>query len=648
MAGAAQCTSVVTPHRFVAMNDSILLAFLFFTQLLPNASRPSERVHINDNRKAAGVLKNGVLALHLETRVATWHPDADNDPGVQVQAFAEVGRPAEIPGPLIRVPAGTVVDLSLRNAIPKTLLVVHGLSSRPLDTAAGAESVTVDAEATRRMRFRLDAPGTYYYWGTTTGRRFGVRIHEDAQLTGAIVVDEPLKLGSVAPARDRIFVIGMMSDTTGGETLREDRKHLLFVINGRSWPHTERLSYYLGDTIRWRVLNATADPHPMHLHGTYYNVESRGDGERDTTYTPDRRDVVNTEFLPDGATMTMSWSPEHTGNWLFHCHIPEHFGARGPLGALRPENSDAMHTVANHALEGMNGLVMGVSVRSKNSTAVTADNPHRRRLRLLVRTNIGSTPRSPFYGFTLHESGPEPAIDSGFHAGPPIVLVRGQPVGIMVVNRTSVPTSVHWHGIELESYFDGVAGFSGAATRLSPAVAPADSFEARFTPPRAGTFMYHTHIDEAHQARAGLAGMLLVLEPGKRYDPAQDIPILISSPSDAESEAHRVLINGSLTPPMLDLQRGITYRFRFGNITTNRPGMRVEVLRDTLLATWTPIAKDGADLPVARRLLQPARQRISIGETEDFEVTPTSPALMRIEMRTVAGTLLGTITMRVR
>ena len=46
--------------------------------------------------------------------------------------------------------------------------------------------------------------------------------------------------------------------------------------------------------------------------------------------------------------------------------------------------------------------------------------------------------------------------------GPTIVLERGKPVSITVVNRLREPTAVHWHGIELESYFDGVADFSGA------------------------------------------------------------------------------------------------------------------------------------------------------------------------------------------
>ena len=44
---------------------------------------------------------------------------------------------------------------------------------------------------------------------------------------------------------------------------------------------------------------------------------------------------------------------------------------------------------------------------------------------------------------------------------------------------------MHWHGIELESYYDGVAGFGGSARRVTPVIAPRDSFYARFTPPRA-------------------------------------------------------------------------------------------------------------------------------------------------------------------
>jgi FtsP/CotA-like multicopper oxidase with cupredoxin domain len=615
------------------MKKSLLAALFSAANLLPPAALP-ERALINDNRKAAGTFRDGVLTLELEARVTKWYPDAENGPSVDVQAFAEARKRAQIPGPLVRVPAGTTVNLSIRNRVPNTTLIVHGLS---------ADSIRVSDKHTHRTSFKLNTPGTYYYWGTTSGRRFGNRLHEDAQLTGAVVVDpRGASFGSLP--RDRILVIGMMADTFGTEFQRGDRKNLLFVINGRSWPHTERLTYNMSDTIRWRVLNLSSDPHPMHLHGTYYSVESIGDAIRDSTIAVDERPFVNTLNLAPGRTMKISWVPEHAGNWLFHCHIPEHFGARGPLGTLPAGDEHRAHNIVNHALQGMNGLVMGITVRGKN---IAADYSNRRRIRLLVHAERSSLSTTPHYGFTLSENARELAIDSGVRSGPPIILVRGQPVGITVVNRTDESTAIHWHGIELESYFDGVAGFSGIEKRLSPVIAPRDSFEARFTPPRAGTFMYHTHVDEARQQRAGLSGLLLVLEPGQRFDAVKDIPILISSPSDLDTAATHVLMNGRLSPPRLNLQTGVTYRLRFANITVTRPGLQIALLRDSAVSSWTPVARDGADLPLVQREMTPSRVGVTIGRTADFEITPTEPGEMRLEMQTSGGRVLGKIAVGV-
>ena len=55
-------------------------------------------------------------------------------------------------------------------------------------------------------------------------------------------------------------------------------------------------------------------------------------------------------------------------------------------------------------------------------------------------------------------------------------------------------------------------------------------FEARFTPPRAGTFMYHTHMNEVEQVEAGLSGPLIVLEPGQVFDPARDHVVMATVP----------------------------------------------------------------------------------------------------------------------
>ncbi len=594
------------------------------------------RVVVNDNRHAAGTLRSGVLTLRLEARLADWHPDGEDAPGATVPAFAEEGRPARIPGPLIRVPAGTEVALTLHNSLAQTL-TVRGFGDEVIALAPGA---------TRAVRVHLDAPGTYLYYGSTRNQTIDWRSGDDSQLSGAIAVDAP----GIRKTNDRIFVIGVWSDTAG--RVLAQRQRILSTVNGRSWPSTERLNYAVGDTVHWRVINASADSHPMHLHGFYYQLDARGDGRRDTTYAPEQRRMANTEELSSGMTMALSWIPERPGNWLFHCHLPDHFRANGPLGMLRsPEDvhsATAHQGVMNHALSEMNGLVMGVIVRgTPRAGAPVPSGSDRRKLRLLVRPSAGGSAAKPFYAFSLHAGGAEPPPDSGLRVGPALLLTQGERTSITVVNALDKPTTVHWHGIELESYFDGVAGFSGRGKRLSPVIAPHDSFVAHFTPPRAGTFIYHTHVDETVQQLAGLAGPLIVLAPGRTLDSATDHIILITTPHLWEDELKAVLINGRAAPVPLTVQSGVPQRLRFINMTTRRPRIRTELWHDSALVTWRPVAKDGADLPARFRGTMPALAPISIGETMDFEFVPSVGGDWHLFVRGLNGAVLVTLPIRV-
>lgn len=608
-------------------------------------SKPSAdhvaRVVVNDNRQPAGHLHAGVLTLRLVARLGDWHPDGEDAPGATVAAFAEEGGPARIPGPLIRVPAGTEIALTVRNTLERNLTLrgLHDRTVAPAPAATRPNPIEIAPGASQTIRFRLDAPGTYYYYGSTAAQTIEWRSGDDSQLTGAIVVDPA---GEKGPA-DRIFIFGVWSDTAG--RVLAHRTRILAVINGRSWPHTERFAYNVGDSVRWRLINGSADAHPMHLHGFYYRVDARGDGMRDTTYAPAERTMANTALMLPGWSLSLVWVPERPGNWLFHCHLSDHFTARGPLGM--PPSTRHMatngHAAMNHALTGMNGLVLGVAVRGKSAMmpkgAGTARAPHD--VRLLIRPNAGGTASQPFYEFVLPKDGRSPPPDSGLHTGPPIVVVRGEPVRITVVNTLDVPTSVHWHGIELESYYDGVPDFSGAGARLSPLIAPHDSFVVRFTPPRAGTFIYHSHVDEITQQLAGLAGPLIVLEPGTSFDTTTDHPILITTPTVWEDELHGVLINGSASPPPLVVRAGVPQRLRLINMTAHRPGSRVELRRDTTLLTWRTLAKDGRDLPSTRQAERVARSPVSIGETMDVEFVARPGDGYRLEVRGQDGALLA-------
>jgi manganese oxidase len=603
----------------------------------------------NDNRTPAGTLRDGVLTISLEATLAMWHPDGDSLPGLPVEAFGESGKQPGAPGPLVRVRAGTEVRVSVRNTLERDTLTFY-VPARIADAARGAalDSVVLAPGEAREIRVRAERPGNYLYHAN--GRSpIDRTLRMRGFLAGAIVVDSA---GSAAPPKDRIFVLLDTVDSLTSAGVPDTRREIL-AINGRSWPHTERLGATVGDTVVWRVLNGSPGVHPMHLHGFYFRVDAfDGPQALPQSKTSGNRLAVTEHMLPF-TTMTMTWVPERAGNWLFHCHYQPHAGAHRPLGATsQREEGRAGHE--NHALREMGGLVMGIHVRPKRGETVAPQVSARRRLRLIAVRDSGFPDSLPSMRFVLEERGRRSAARTGF--SPTIDLSRGEPVSITVVNRLAEPLSVHWHGIELESYFDGVAGFAGSGSRLAPVIAPSDSFDARMTPPRSGTFIYHSHVDEPRHHRAGLGGALIVRD-SPPVDTTGEHLFFIKS-ARGSSESFPMEINGAVNPDTIVLRVGRAYRFRFIGLSvtspnatvylTARPDSSLQNLRDTMLVRWRPLAKDGADLAERSRTLRPAQQVVSIGETHDFEFQPLARGELRIEVRPPsAGRLFVRVPVRV-
>ncbi len=113
----------------------------------------------NDNRVGAGELRDGVLELQLEARKGTFYPRTKDGPGFEIEALGEVGGPLSAPAPLIRVPAGTEVRVSVRNTLDRPLLV-RGLHDRT--SATPPPAIDVAPGETREVQFRATVPGTYF------------------------------------------------------------------------------------------------------------------------------------------------------------------------------------------------------------------------------------------------------------------------------------------------------------------------------------------------------------------------------------------------------------------------------------------------------------------------------------------------------
>jgi FtsP/CotA-like multicopper oxidase with cupredoxin domain len=603
------------------MNISSLAVALALAALTAaHGSTAPPAIRANDNRVAAGQFVRHELHLSLEARWGSWYPDGDRGVAAPIQAFSEAGKRPQIPGPLIRVPLGSVVSVQIRNAIPGSHLTVHGLMDRP---AIRDRSFDVPYAQTRAVRFRAGAVGTFYYWASTTGSSLTKRFGVDSQLSGAIVVDPPHALP------DRIFVIGQwinIRNAHGGPNFNYE----LAVINGKSWPFTERLSYARGATVRWRWINTGSGGHPLHLHGFYFNVDSRGNGAEDTVYARDR-DLRVTELIEPGGTFAMSWKAERAGNWLFHCHLTYHTLAHLPMAQIltgKPKitNDEYENGIVHRA--GMGGLVLGISVHGNVSHV--AEPPASRRLTLVVEPAQGDGPQNPAFRYVLDEGGK--TISEPGDIGPPIVLTRGVPVAIDVVNHLKEATAVHWHGIELQdSYYDGVSGYSGAGARLAPMIEPGKTFEVRMAPPRAGTFIYHTHMFDVYQLRGGLAGPLIVLEPGQRFDPATDHIFTITT-THTVADAGKIFVNGMFQPPALTVHAGVRQRLRFINMTTFWTNAVVGLSSGSGTVRWQPIAVDGADLPITARAAESAVQTVTIGETRDFAFTPVARGELLVQI----------------
>jgi len=589
--------------------------------------RSDTRIESNDNRHPAGTLRGGVLTVQIDARDGTWMPDGPKGHHYSVAAFGEAGKAATTPGPLLRVPLGAEVRATVRNTLGKTLWM-YGLGAK----RGTGDSVAIAPGASHDFRFRADAPGAFYYAGRTVAPAVEARLLDDSQLQGVIVVDS-----AGAPA-DRIFVISAWAVFPDTTTVSGVGRHWKLVFNGLSWPNTERLDLVQGDTVHWRFINTSALEHPLHLHGFYYRVDSRGNGAYDSTFAASDRRLTVTELVTPGQTMSMTWAPTRSGNWIFHCHASGHISPEAALETdrLMPENGamNHAHGPGYDPLKHMNGLVLGIRVASRGEVRQASMTPVRP-IRIVVRSRAKVYGDYVGYSFVLGGSPAEAVADSMPVPGPVLSLVRGEPVAVTIVNRSHDEAAIHWHGIELESFPDGVPNWSGAGRTTLPMIAPHDSLTVRFTPPRAGTFIYHSHANENQQISSGLYGALIVTEPGQPRDPERDRIVLFSDAGPTLNflkPPTTTMVNGRVDASPLELKAGVPTRVRLINIRSDI-SLDLTLLDGETTAQWRILAKDGADLAPNQTTPRPAELRMSPGQTYDVEVTATAGAVLRLRHR---------------
>jgi ZIP family zinc transporter len=155
---------------------------------------------------------------------------------------------------------------------------------------------------------------------------------------------------------------------------------------------------------------------------------------------------------------------------------------------------------------------------------------------------------------------------NGVVPGPALVVNQGDTVVIDYHNDDTTPDTIHMHGIhDIPVSMDGVGGIS------QPLVQPGQRFEYRFIADVPGTFIYHTHDDEA-MLNSGLYGAIIVL-------PAHPLPVerhlghdfleMISSWQIQSASENVFTLNGKQYPATqtLDVNKGERFRIRWINIS---------------------------------------------------------------------------------
>lgn len=138
----------------------------------------------------------------------------------------------------------------------------------------------------------------------------------------------PASLSTVTPlstasaTKTRLFDIGISMESMSG--MKGMNMRGMHTISGKTYV-ASRIdeTVKLGDTEIWEFNNAKGDePHPMHLHGTFFQVISRVGG-RNTLYASEKgwKDTV---LVMPGERVRIIAQFNKPGTFVFHCHNLEH------------------------------------------------------------------------------------------------------------------------------------------------------------------------------------------------------------------------------------------------------------------------------------------------------------------------------------
>lgn len=109
---------------------------------------------------------------------------------------------------------------------------------------------------------------------------------------------------------------------------------------------------------------------------------------------------------------------------------------------------------------------------------------------------------------------------NGSIPGPTLEFNEGDLAIIKVTNKMDVETSVHWHGLILPNFYDGVPYLN------TPPIEPGETFQYKIPINQSGTYWYHSHT--MLQEQKGVYGSIVIQPKEKTLKYDKDLVVVLS------------------------------------------------------------------------------------------------------------------------
>ena len=166
-------------------------------------------------------------------------------------------------------------------------------------------------------------------------------------------------------------------------------------------------------------------------------------------------------------------------------------------------------------------------------------------LSLFIFTSLSSYAKEVSYSLTIDNQNInitgkniEAMTVNGSVPGPTLTFTQGDTAKVSVTNLMSVETSVHWHGLILPNFQDGVPYLT------TPPIRPGQTLNYSFPLKHAGTYWYHSHT--GLQEQLGVYGSIVIRPKKPHYDYDRDLVLVLSDwTNENPAEVLRTLKRGS-------------------------------------------------------------------------------------------------------